>query len=77
MFWGFKILKRIRAPGVGLPLSRGIIHVHNHNFQRTFSLQPLGQSTPNFIGSIHPYEGGTSVIINKPDHMIKMAALSI
>ena len=49
----FKILKRIWTPGVGLglPLPQDIIHVYNHNVQRS-SLKPLGQSNSNFIGSI-------------------------
>ena len=55
---------------MGLPLPRAIIHVFNHNIQRS-SLKPLGQSKSNFIGR------GTNVIENKPGHMTKMAAMLI
>ena len=52
MNWRFKILKMIGTPGVDLPLSRGYIHVHNHNIQTISSLKPLGKSKPNFMWSI-------------------------
>ena len=59
---------------MGLPW--GIIHVYTHYIQRS-SLKPIGQSKSNFIGK-HLYEGGTNyVIINKPGHMTKMAAITI
>ena len=29
-----------------------LVHVYNHNIQRSSSLKPLGQSKSNFIGSI-------------------------
>ena len=35
------------SPGGCLPLSRGYIHVHDHNIQTSSSLKPLGQSKPN------------------------------
>ena len=72
MNWRFKVLKRIWTPGVGLPLPRGIIHVYNHNTQKSFPLKPLGQSVKFYRK--HLYEGGTNVIINKPGHMTRMAA---
>ena len=45
--------EKIWTPGVGLPPSRGNIHVYYKNIQRSSSLKPLGQSKPNFIGSIY------------------------
>ena len=41
-----------------------------HNFQRSSSLKPLGQSKTNFIG-------GTKVFINNPGHMTMTAAMPI
>ena len=46
MNWIFKILPGV---GVDLPMALGIIHVYNHNIQRSFSLKQLGQSKSNFI----------------------------
>ena len=54
---------------MGLSLSRGIIHVYDHNIQRSSCLNKLGQSNANFTGS--------DVILNKLCHMTKMAAISI
>ena len=33
-------------------MALGIIHVYNHNIQRSSSLKQLGQSKSNFIGSV-------------------------
>ena len=52
MSWTFNILNIIRAPGVGLSLPSGIIHVHNNMIQRFSSLKQLGQSKSIFIGCI-------------------------
>ena len=69
------ILKKIKwSPGVGLPTPRGNIQVYYNNIQR--SLKPLGQSKPNFIGSIYG-KGEPNVFINNPGHMTKMAAMPI
>ena len=38
---------------VGLPPPGCNIHVYNHNIQRSFSLEPLGQSKSIFIGNIY------------------------
>ena len=65
-------MKRIWTPGVGVPMPQGIIHVYDHNIQRSSSLKPLGQSK-----SKHLYDQGTNVIINKPGHMTKMAVMPI
>ena len=46
----FMFMKKI-APGGCLPLSRGYIHVYDHNIQTSSSLKPLGQSKPNFMWS--------------------------
>ena len=40
------------GPGAFMPLSRGYIHVYDHDIQ-TSSLKSLGQLKPNFIGSIY------------------------
>ena len=48
-------------PGVGLSPPRGNIHVYYKNIQRSSSLKPLGQSKPNFIGSI--YGKGESICL--------------
>ena len=48
--------KKKWTPGVGLPPSGGNIHVYYKNIQRSSSLKPLGQSKPNFIGSIYGKE---------------------
>ena len=45
--------KKNWTTGVGLPPPRGNIHVYYKNIQRSSSLKPLGQSKPNFIGSIY------------------------
>ena len=45
--------EKIWTPGVGLPPLQGNIHVYYKNIQRSSSLKPLGQSKPNFIGSIY------------------------
>ena len=45
--------KKFGPPGVGLPPPRGNIHVYYKNIRRSSSLKPLGQSKPNFIGSIY------------------------
>ena len=52
---------------------RGLEYYYN-NIRR--SLKPLGQSKPNFIGSIY-WEGGTNMYINNPGHMTEMAAMPI
>ena len=41
----FMVLKM--SSGGCLPLSRGYIHVYDHNIQNSSSLKPLGQSKPN------------------------------
>ena len=61
---------------MGLPLPRGIIHIYNHNIQRSSSLKQLDQSKINFKGSIC-MNGDTNVIIDKLGHMTKMATMSI
>ena len=76
MNWRFKILKIIWTPGVGIPLPRGIIHVFNHNIQRSSSLKPLGQPKSNFIGSIC-MKGKPMYLENKPGHITKMATMPI
>ena len=45
--------KKKRTTGGGLPPPPGNIHVYYKNIQRSSSLKPLGQSKPNFIGSIY------------------------
>ena len=45
--------KKKWTTGIGLPPPRGNIHVYYKNIQRSSSLKPLGQSKPNFIGSIY------------------------
>ena len=52
---GLKIYdsEKLWTPGVGLPPSWGNIRVYYHNIQRSSSLKPLGQSKPNFKGSIY------------------------
>ena len=40
------------TPGGCLPLPRGYIHEHNHYFQTSSPLKPLGQSMPNFMWSL-------------------------
>ena len=49
----YVILKKKLTPGVGLPSHGGNIHVYYNNIQRSSSLKPLGQSKPNFMGSIY------------------------
>ena len=47
----FMFMKKMSSGGC-LPLSRGYIHVHDHNIQTSSSLELLGQSKPNFMWSI-------------------------
>ena len=46
----FMVMKKKMSSGGYLPLSRGYIHVYDHNIQT--SLKPLGQSKPNIKWSI-------------------------
>ena len=46
----FMVMKKMSSGGC-LPLSRGYIHVYNHNIQ-TSSLKLLGQLKPNIKWSI-------------------------
>ena len=48
----FMLMKRNLTPGGCLPLSRGYIHVYDHNIQTSTSLKPLGQLKPNFMLNI-------------------------
>ena len=48
----FTFMKKEMFVGGCLPLSRGYIHVYDHNIQRSSSLKLLGQSKPKFIWSI-------------------------
>ena len=52
----------------------GIIHVYNYYFQRSSSLKH-DQSVKFYRKHLH--EGRINVIINKPGHMTKMAAMLI
>ena len=47
----FVVLKKNVLRGC-LPLSRGYIHVYDHNIQISSSLILLGQSKPNFMWNI-------------------------
>ena len=55
-----------------MALPRGYIVVYNHHFQTSSPLKPLGQSKSKFYVE-PPWEGGTKVYINGPDHITKMA----
>ena len=46
----FMLMEKI-SPGGCLPPPPGYIHVYDHNIQRSFSLKPLCQSEPNFMGA--------------------------
>ena len=59
---------------MGLPPPWGTIHVYNHNIQLSSSQKPLDQSKSY---RKHLYLGGTNVVINKPGHKTKMAAMPI
>ena len=47
----FMVMKKLSSGGC-LSLSRGYIHVYDHNIQRSSSLKPLGQSKSNIKWSI-------------------------
>ena len=48
----FMVLKKKMSSGGCVPLSRGYIHVYDHNIQTSSSLNLLGQSKPNMKWSI-------------------------